>query len=130
MTNKCDDSMNSDVELLASWQEWLIALDAELSATDGRESERRHIRVEAIQHTITETPSEGLVGIGLKLALANFLDGFDNGIDGEPVVSAYLDTARMLDRDFLAEAEAVVERFKEREEGMVESLVTTGIRTF
>lgn len=122
--------MNSDVELLASWQEWLSALDAELSATDEREGERRHTRVEAIQHTITETPSEGLVGIGLKLALANFLDGFDNSIDGEPAVSAYLDTARMLDRDFLAEAEAVVERFKEREDGMVEPRVTAGIRTF
>ena len=66
---------------------------------------------EAIQHTITETPSEGIEGIGVKLALANFLDGFDDG--GESAVSAYLDTVRMLDRDFLAEAEAVVERSKE-----------------
>lgn len=106
MTNKSDDSENSDVELLASWREWLSALDAEMSATNERDEKRRHIRVEAIQNTITETPSEGLVGIGVKLALANFLDGFDDG--GEPAVSAYLDTVRMLDRDFLAEAEAVV----------------------
>ena len=108
MTNKSDDSENSDVELLASWREWLSALDAEMSATNERDEKRRHIRVEAIQNTITETPSEGLVGIGVKLALANFLDGFDDG--GEPAVSAYLDTVRMLDRDFLAEAEAVVDR--------------------
>ena len=111
MTNKSDDSENSDVELLASWQEWLSALDAEMSATNERDEKRRHIRVEAIQNTITETPSEGLVGIGVKLALANFLDGFDDG--GEPAVSAYLDTVRMLDRDFLAEAEAVVDRSKQ-----------------
>ena len=50
-------------------------------------------------------PSEGLVGIGLKLALASFLDGFEDGINGEPAVSAYRDTVRMLDRDFLAEAD-------------------------
>jgi hypothetical protein len=81
MTNKSDDSENSDVELLASWREWLSALDAEMSATNERD------------------------------ALANFLDGFDDG--GEPAVSAYLDTVRMLDRDFLAEAEAVVDRSKQ-----------------
>src|SRR5512132_1870828 len=101
MTNKSDDSENSDVELLASWREWLSALDAEMSATNERDEKRRHI--ESRRYTITETPSEGLVGIGVKLALANFLDGFDDG--GEPAVSAYLDTVRMLDRDFLAEAE-------------------------
>jgi hypothetical protein len=108
MTNKSDDNRNSDIELLASWREWLTALDAERSATNERDEKRRHVRVAAIQHSITETPSEGLAGIGVKLALANFLDGFDEG--GEPAVSAYLDTVRMLDRDFLAEAEAVVER--------------------
>jgi CRP/FNR family cyclic AMP-dependent transcriptional regulator len=64
-----------------------------------------------IPRAITETPSEGIKGIGVKLALANFLDGFDDG--GESAVSAYLDTVRLLDRDFLAEAEAVVERSKE-----------------
>ena len=111
MTNKSDDSENSDVELLASWREWLSALDAEMSATNERDEKRRHTRVEAFQNTITETPSEGLLGIGVKLALANFLDGFDDG--GEPAVSAYLDTVRMLDRDFLAEAEAVVDRSKQ-----------------
>ena len=56
-------------------------------------------------------PRREFEGIGVKLALANFLDGFDDG--GESAVSAYLDTVRMLDRDFLAEAEAVVERSKE-----------------
>lgn len=111
MTNKSCENTNSDVELLASWREWLTALDAEMSATNERDEKRRHIRVEAIQKTITETPSEGLFGIGVKLALANFLDGFDEG--GESAVSAYLDTVRMLDRDFLAEAEAVVDRSKE-----------------
>ena len=50
------------------------------------------------------------MGIGVKLALANFLDGFDDG--GEPAVSAYL-VRSMLDRDFLAEAEAVVDRSKQ-----------------
>jgi hypothetical protein len=82
-----------------------------MSATNQRDQKRRHVRVEAIQNTITETPSEGIMGIGVKLALANFLDGFDEG--GEPAVSAYLDAVRMLDRDFLAEAEAVVERSKD-----------------
>jgi hypothetical protein len=108
MSNKSDNSRNSDVALLASWREWLTALEAEMSATNERDEKRRHVRVEAIQHSITETPSEGIEGIGVKLALANFLDGFDDG--GESAVSAYLDTVRMLDRDFLAEAEAVIER--------------------
>jgi hypothetical protein len=111
MTNKSDNSANSDVALLASWREWLSALEVEMSATNERDEKRRHVRVETIQHTITETPSEGIEGIGVKLALANFLDGFDDG--GESAVSAYLDTVRTLDRDFLAEAEAVVERSKE-----------------
>jgi hypothetical protein len=113
MTSKSDNSRSSDVALLASWLEWLNALEAEMSATNERDEKRRHVRVEAIQHTITETPSEGIEGIGVKLALANFLDGFDDG--AESAVSAYLDTVRMLDRDFLAEAEAVIERSKESE---------------
>ena len=104
-----------DAKLIASWREWLHALDAEMSATDERESNRRHIRVEAILQNIIETPSKGLLGIGLKLALANFLGGFEDGVDGEPAISAYLDTVRLLDRDFLAEAEAVVERARELE---------------
>ena len=79
MTNKSDNSRNSDVALLASWREWLSALEAEMSATNERDEKRRHVRVGAIQHTITETPSEGIEGIGVKLALANFLDGFDDG---------------------------------------------------
>ena len=56
MTNESDDSENSDVELLASWREWLSALDAEMSATNERDEKRSHIRVEAIQNTTTETP--------------------------------------------------------------------------
>ena len=60
MTNKSDNSTNSDVALLASWREWLSALEAEMSATNERDEKRRHVRVEAIQHTITETPSEGI----------------------------------------------------------------------
>jgi hypothetical protein len=46
-----------------------------MSATNERDEKRRPVRVAAIQHSITETPSEGLAGIGVKLALANFLDG-------------------------------------------------------
>ena len=79
MTGKSDNSRSSDVALLASWREWLSALEAEMSATNERDEKHRHVRVEAIQHTITETPSEGIEGIGVKLALANFLDGFDDG---------------------------------------------------
>jgi hypothetical protein len=105
----------SDVELLKCWREWLKALDAELCTRDQREAERRHKRVERIQHSIAKQPSHGLVGIGVKLAVAAFLDGFDDGLDGETARSAYLDTARLLDRDFLAEAEAIIERSRERE---------------
>ena len=68
-----------------------------------------------LQRTIANTPSEGLVGIGVKLALANFLDSFANGADGEPGRSAHLDTVRLLGRDFSAEAEAVFEGSRERE---------------
>ena len=104
----------SDVELLNRWREWLKALDAEMCTRD-QEVERRHKRVERIQHSIAEMPSQGLVGIGVKLALAAFLDGFDDSADGEPARSAYLDTVRLLDRDFLAEAEAIIECSRERE---------------
>jgi hypothetical protein len=108
-------SKRGDVELLRWWREWLKALDAEMSAADEREHGLRHNRVEVIQHTIARTPSQGLVGIGVKLALATFLDGFADNADGEPGRSAYLDTLRMLDRDFAAEAEAVLERSRERQ---------------
>jgi hypothetical protein len=104
-----------DVELLRWWREWLKGLDAEMSAENEREHKLRHTRVEMIQRTIAQTPSQGLVGIGVKLALANFLDGFASDVDGEPGRSAYRDTLRMLDRDFMAEAEAVLERSRERE---------------
>src|SRR5262245_31506224 len=65
-----------DAELLTWWHEWLKALDAEMSAVDEREEQRRHKRVELIQRSIAKTPSQGLVGIGIKLAPAYFLDGF------------------------------------------------------
>ncbi len=115
MTSKSHAATKSDVELLQWWREWLKALDTEMSAMDERERGLRHNRVEVIQHIIAQTPSQGLVGIGVKLALANFLDGFADDADGEPGRSAYLDTLRMLDRDFLAEADAVLERSRERE---------------
>jgi hypothetical protein len=110
-----DGRGKGDVELLTWWREWLKALDAEMAAEDEREEERLHKRVEVIQRTIAKTRSEGIVGIGVKLALANFLDGFADGLDGEPARSAYIDTARILERDFLAEAEAVLERSREQQ---------------
>ena len=120
MTSKSVKRIRGDTELLTWWREWLKALDAEMSAIDEREEQRRHKRVELIQRSIAKTPSQGLVGIGIKLALANFLDGFDDDIDGEPAVSAYLDTRKMLGHDFLAEAEAVVGRVRQRESSVAE----------
>jgi hypothetical protein len=105
----------SDAELLKWWREWLKALDAQMCAVDQREGERRHKRVVMIQHTISKTPSRGLTGVGVKLALTAFLDGFEDDLSAEPALSAYLDTTKLLDRDFLAEAEAIVERSRERE---------------
>jgi hypothetical protein len=115
MPRKLHLTTKGDVELLRWWREWLHALDAEMAAADQRDEERRHKRVEMLQRTIATTPSEGFVGLGVKLALASFLDGFADGADGEPARSAYLDTVRLLGRDFSAEAEAVVERSRERE---------------
>ena len=115
MTGKSLKRMRDDAELLTWWREWLKALDAEMSAVDEREELRRHERVELIQRSIAKTPSQGLVGIGIKLALANFLDGFCNDAGGETAVSAYFDTRKMLGRDFLAEAEAIIERVRQRE---------------
>ena len=119
MPRKSHLTTKDDVELLRWWREWLDALDAEMAAADQRDEERRHKRVEMLQRTIANTPSEGLVGIGVKLALASFLDGFADGADGEPARSAYLDTVRLLGRDFSAEAEAVIERSREREVALV-----------
>src|SRR5262245_48019261 len=42
------------------------------------------------------------------------LDGFCDDAGGETAVSAYFDTRQMLGRDFLAEAEAVIERVRQR----------------
>ena len=120
MTGKSLKRMRDDAELLTWWREWLKALDAEMSAVDEREEQRRHKRVELIQRSIAKTPSQGLVGIGIKLALANFLDGFFNDVGGETAVSAYLDTRQMLDHDFLAEAEAIIERVRQRERLLAE----------
>lgn len=119
MTSKSHFASKRDVELLQCWREWLKALDAELSAAEERELQLRHKRVEVIQRTIAKTPSQGLVGIAVKLALVNFLDGFAGEGEGEPGRSAYLDTVRLLDRDFLAEAEAVVQNAKQFENAVV-----------
>ena len=115
MPRKSNFTTKGDVELLRWWREWLDALHTEMAAADQRDEERRHKRVEMLQRTIANTPSEGLVGIGVKLALANFLDSFANGADGEPGRSAHLDAVRLLGRDFSAEAEAVVGGSRERE---------------
>ena len=119
MPRKSHFTTKDDVELLRWWREWLHALDAEMAATDQGDEERRHKRVEMLQRTIATTPSDGLVGIGVKLALASFLDSFANGADGEPARSAYRDTVKLLGRDFSAEAEAVVEGSREREVALV-----------
>ena len=119
MPRKSHLTTKDDVELLRWWREWLHALDAEMAAVDQRDEERRHKRVEMLQRTIATTPSEGVIGLGVKLALASFLDSFANDADGEPARSAHLDAARLLGRDFSAEAEAVVERSREREVALV-----------
>ncbi len=119
MSRKSHFTTKDDVELLRWWREWLHALDAEMAATDQGNEERRHKRVEMLQRTIATTPSEGLVGIGVKLALASFLDSFADGAEGEPARSAYLDTVRLLGRDFSAEAEAVVERSRAQEVALI-----------
>jgi hypothetical protein len=121
----------SDLELLRQWRDWLDALDAEMHAREQRKAQRSHRRVEIIQRSIAKTPSEGLVGIGVKLALTAFLEGFDDGPDGAPARSAYHDTARLLDRDFLSEAETVIARARKRELILQEqpSLISTPARS-
>ncbi len=115
MSNKTHLRARSDSELLSWWSEWLKALDAEMATNDSQEAERRHERVEVIQRTIALTPAEGVLGIGIKLALASYLEGFADGSDGDLGRSAYFDTLKMVDRDFVAEAEAVLRRCSERE---------------
>jgi hypothetical protein len=115
MSIKTRIRLKNDGELLDWWREWLKALDAEMATDDGNEAERRHDRVEVIQRTIAHTPSEGLLGIAIKLALTSYLEGFADGSDGDVGRSAYLDTLRIIDRDFVAEAEAVLTRCSERE---------------
>jgi len=75
MSNKTRIRTKSDGELLSWWREWLKALDAEMATNDSQEAERRHERVEVIQRMIAHTPSEGLLGIAIKLALTSFLEG-------------------------------------------------------
>ena len=115
MSNKTHIRSKRDGELLNWWREWLKALDAEMASDDTLEAERRHERVEMIQRTISLTPAEGLLGIALKLALTSFIDGFAAGTDGDIGRSAYFDTLRLVDRDFLEEAEAILKRCSARE---------------
>jgi hypothetical protein len=119
MPRKSHFTTKDDVALLRWWREWLHALDAEMAAVDQRDEECRHKRVEMLQRTIATTPSEGVIGLGVKLALASFLDSFADGAEGEPARSAYRDTVRLLGRDFSAEAEAVVERSRAQEVALI-----------
>jgi hypothetical protein len=64
---------------------------------------------------MAHTPAEGLLGIAVKLALTSYLEGFADGSDGDVGRSAYLDTLRIVGRDFVAEAEAVMKHCSERE---------------
>ena len=70
-----------------------------MATDDGHDAERLHKRVEVVQRTIAHTPSEGLLGIAIKLALTSYLEGFADGSDGDVSRSAYLDTLRIFDRD-------------------------------
>ena len=115
MPRKSHFTTKDDVAFL---MEWLHALDAEMAATDQGDEERRDNRVEMLQRTIANIPSEVLGGLGVKLALAIFVDSFATA-DGEPGRSAHLDTVRLLGRDFSAKAEAVVEGSREREVALV-----------
>ena len=83
MSIKTRIKVKNDGELLNWWREWLKALDPEMATDDGNEAERRHERVEVIQRTIAHTPSEGLLGIAIKLALTSYLEGFSDDSDGD-----------------------------------------------
>jgi hypothetical protein len=92
MSIKTRIRVKNDGELLTWWQEWLKALDAEMATDDGHEAERRHERVEVIQRTIAHTPSEGLLGIAIKLALTSYLEGLPmaaTGMSAGPPISIH-----------------------------------------
>jgi hypothetical protein len=66
--------VGEDAELLELFEEWKIAL-ADCSGSD---LDRAHDHLRAIEERIASTPAEGLKGIGVQLALWEFINQHDD----------------------------------------------------
>jgi hypothetical protein len=88
--------------LVSLFEDWKLAL-AECSGPD---PDRAHDHLRAIEQQIASTPAEGLTGIGVQLALWHFINNH-NDVAADQAVAAYDAVARLVGRDFAAEAEAI-----------------------
>jgi hypothetical protein len=95
--------VGEDAELLELFEEWKVALAAcnGCEPDDGVHDDRC-----AIEQAIASTPTKGLAGIGVRLALWEFINQ-DDDIAAEQALVAYDAVVRLTGRDFAAEAEAI-----------------------
>jgi hypothetical protein len=77
-----------------------------LADCSGPDLDGAHDHLRAIEEQIASTPAEGLTGIGVQLALWEFINNHDD-VAAEQAVAAYDAVVRLTGRDFAAEAEAI-----------------------
>ena len=69
--------------------------------------DRAHDHLRAIEERIASTPAEGLKGIGVQLALWEFINQHDD-VTVDQALAAYDAVVWLTGRDFAAEAEAIL----------------------
>jgi len=94
--------VGEDAELLELFEKWKIAL-ADCSGSD---LDRAHDHLRAIEERIASTPAEGLKGIGVQLALWEFINQHDD-VTADQALAAYDAVVWLTGRDFAEEAEAI-----------------------
>jgi hypothetical protein len=72
----------------------------------GPDPDRAHDHLRVIEQRICATPAEGLTGIGVQLALWEFINNHDD-VAADQALAAHDAVTRLTGRDFAAEAEAI-----------------------
>ena len=97
--------------ILEAFDRWKDALIDQDKQTTKAARHRAHARVTSMEDLITETPTDDIEGVGIKLALYVYMSGVnpekaDSAV--EQVLSAYKDCVRVIGRDLLAEVKSLM----------------------
>ena len=95
--------VGEDAQLLDLFEDWKVTLAA-CSGCEPDDGVYDDLR--AIEQRIASTPAEGLTGIGVQLALWEFINQ-DDDVAADQALAAYDALVRLTGRDFAAEAEAI-----------------------